>query len=180
MPAVHLDIQTPFVSLLFTPLDNQPLIDSEHILITALPQDKQTGTVYNASGTQLIEAGGPPLLLEPVRADITLKGARIQTLKVVDLYGVPTDQEVERDGNAFTIDGRYATYYYEINRIIPRLTIQLDSSISTVTLSWSTLTEEYILKESLELNGSWKNANQQSMSNAGVTLCLSKKRVIQY
>ena len=168
LPAVHFDIRTPFVSLLFTPLDNQPLIHSEHILITALAQDKQTGAVYNAGGTQLIEAGGPPLLLEPVRAHIKLKGAPIQTIKVVDLYGVPTDQEVESEDNGFTIDGRYATYYYEIKRVIPRLTVQLDSSNSTVTLSWPTLIEEYILKETDELNGDWKNSNLQSVSHGEV------------
>jgi len=41
LPAVTVDrIETPFISLLFTPLDDKPLIESEHILITALAQDK--------------------------------------------------------------------------------------------------------------------------------------------
>jgi hypothetical protein len=119
LPGVTIgNIQTPFVSLLFTALDNRPLIASEHILITAMAQDKQYGTVYNADGTELIETGGPPLLLEPVQATITLKGGPVKSVKVVDVYGVPTDRDVERTANTFRIDGRYATYYYEVKRSV--------------------------------------------------------------
>jgi hypothetical protein len=107
---------TPFVSLLFTPLDNRPLIKSEHILITAMAQDKQYGTVYNEDGTKLIETGGPPLLLEPVQAVLTFKGDPLTSVNVVDVYGVPTARQVEHKGNSFEIDGRYATYYYQVKR----------------------------------------------------------------
>jgi hypothetical protein len=114
--AVVEEIETPFVTLLFTPLDDRALIESEHILITALARDKQLGTVYNQDGTQLLETGGPPLLLEPVQATITIKGAPVTSVRVVDVYGVPTDGEVERVDNTFRIDGCYATYYYEVTR----------------------------------------------------------------
>ncbi len=119
LPAVTVSqIETPFISLLFTPLDDRPLIDSEHILITALAQDKQYGAVYYSDGTQLLETGGPPLLLEPVRATLTFKGAPLTSVKVVDVYGVPTQRQVERSGNTFTIDGRYTTYYYQVKRSV--------------------------------------------------------------
>ncbi|MHC4566947.1 MAG: hypothetical protein ACYTE3_14470, partial [Planctomycetota bacterium] len=52
LPGVTVEVgPTSFVSLLFTPLDDRPLIESEHILITAMAQDKQYGTVYNEDGT---------------------------------------------------------------------------------------------------------------------------------
>jgi hypothetical protein len=107
---------TPFVSLLFTPLDNRPLIESRHILITALAQDKQHGAVYSDNGTELIETGGPPLFLEPVQAAVTFKGDPLTSVNVIDVYGVPTAQQIERTGNTFSIDGRYATYYYQVQR----------------------------------------------------------------
>ncbi len=120
LPGVTVNVgATKFISLLFTPLDNQPLIDSAHILITALAKDRQYGTVYNADGSRLLTAGGPPLFLEPVQATITMKGGPLKSVKVVDVYGVPTSQEVARTGNTFAIDGRYATYYYEVNRYVP-------------------------------------------------------------
>jgi hypothetical protein len=127
LPAVTVRVgQTPFISLLFTPLDNRPLIESRHVLITAMAQDKQHGAVYNNDGTELIEAGGPPLLLEPVQATITFKGAPLTSAKVVDVYGVPTAQQVERTGNTFAIDGRYATYYYEVKRVVECGTANID------------------------------------------------------
>ncbi len=116
LPGVTVAVKTPFVSLLFTPLDNRPLIESGHILITAMARDSQTGTKYNEDGTQLIEPGMPPLMMEPVQAELTFKGPAIRSVKVVDIYGVPTAQEVECNDNRFTIDGRYATYYYEVKR----------------------------------------------------------------
>ncbi|UCD50744.1 MAG: hypothetical protein JSW27_24880 [Phycisphaerales bacterium] len=117
LPGVTIEnIDTPFVSLLLTPLDHRPLVESAHILITALARDKQYGTVYNTDGTELLDTGGPPLLLEPVRATIVLKGAPVASVKAVDVYGVPTDRQLEHADNTIRIDGRYATYYYEIKR----------------------------------------------------------------
>jgi len=119
LPGVTVRVgRTPFVSLLFTPLDNRPLIESGHILITAMAQDKQLGTVYNEDGTKLIETGGPPLFLEPVQAILTFKGAPLTSVNVVDVYGVPAARQVERTGNSFEIDGRYATYYYHVKRLV--------------------------------------------------------------
>lgn len=116
LPGVRVEVKTPFVSLLFTPLDDEPLAASEHILVTAMARDSQTGARYNADGTQLLDAGRPPLLMEPVQAELEFKGSPIRSVRVVDVYGVPTENEVERDGNRVTIDGRYGTYYYEVKR----------------------------------------------------------------
>jgi hypothetical protein len=116
LPGVQVQVKTPFVSLLFTPLDDEPLIQSKHVLITAMARDGQTGTRYNADGTELVDPGRPPLLMEPVQAKLSFKGGPIASVKVVDIYGVPTAKEVDREGNVFTIDGRYASYYYEVKR----------------------------------------------------------------
>ncbi|MFO7957722.1 MAG: beta-galactosidase [Candidatus Brocadiia bacterium] len=116
LPALEADVRTPFVSLLFTPLDDKPLAESEHILITAMARDKQKGARYSMDGSELLDVGSPPLMMEPVQATLTLDGPPIESVRVVDIYGVPTDREVEREGNTFDIDGRYATYYYEVRR----------------------------------------------------------------
>ena len=117
LPGVTATFKTPFVSTLFTPLDNQPLVDSKHILITALARDKQTGTSYNADGSVLEATGTAPLLLEPVQARVLLKGAKPQSVTPCDHYGVPMEQSVpiNADGS-FDIDGRYRAYYYEVKR----------------------------------------------------------------
>ena len=117
LPGVTATVTTPFVSLIFTPLDNMELARSKHILITAMAQDKQTGTEYNEDGTQLLKIGSLPLLMEPVQATIRFKGSTPRDVKVLDVYGVPTDRKVnlQTDGS-FHINGTYATYYYEVLR----------------------------------------------------------------
>jgi glycosyl hydrolase family 42 (putative beta-galactosidase) len=116
LPGVTVDVETGFVSLLLTPLDNRALVDSQHVLVTAMARDQQYGAEYSPDGSQLLSVGGPPLLLEPVKATLTFKGDALSSVKVVDVYGVPTERDVEREGNTFAIDGRYATYYYEVCR----------------------------------------------------------------
>lgn len=117
LPGVGIDVTTPFVSLLLTALDDRPLIDSTHILVTALARDRQWNGLYDATSDNLLQVGGPPLLLEPVQATLTFKGGALGSARVVDIHGVPTATVVPiSGGNAITIDGTYETYYYEIRR----------------------------------------------------------------
>jgi len=117
LPGIAVEVgATPFVSLLVTALDDRPIAESAHILVTALARDRQAGARYSADGSRLEEVGGPPLLLEPVQARLTFKGPPIRSARAVDIHGVPTDVEVERSGDTVVIDGRYATYYYEVRR----------------------------------------------------------------
>jgi hypothetical protein len=117
LPALSVDIETPFVSLIFTPLDGQDLALSRHVLITAMARDRQTGSEYSSDQSQLTVVGGPPLLMEPVQATIRFAGDDKVTVKALDLYGVPRSESIETysDGS-FRIDGRYRTYYYEVRR----------------------------------------------------------------
>ena len=117
LPAVSVQVATPFVSLIFTPLDNLPLVDSHNILITAMARDAQTNSKYSDDGTQLVAVGGPPLLMEPVRASVTLKGAAPTRVNVLDFYGVPTGTTVPVGAQgSFALGGEYRTYYYQVER----------------------------------------------------------------
>jgi hypothetical protein len=116
LPGVKAYVKTPFVSLLLTPLDDVPLVESGNILVTAMAQDKQTGTQYAAGGTQLRVVGGPPLLMEPVMAKIRLKGRPPKSVEVLDFYGVPTGRRLGIKAGTFAISGRYRTYYYQVKR----------------------------------------------------------------
>ena len=117
LPAVMIKSKTPFVSVIFTPLDNRTLATSQHVLITAMARDRQTGSEFNGDWSKLTTLGGPPLLLEPVQARIRLRGKHPAVVRALDIYGVPTDREVDvRADGSFTIDGSYAACYYEVRR----------------------------------------------------------------
>jgi hypothetical protein len=117
LPSVTATIMTPFVSLIFTPLDDAPLVESKRILITALAQDKQSGARYNSDGTQLESVGTSPLLLEPVQATLKLAGAKPAAVTPCDHYGVPREKKlaITADGS-FQIDGTSHAYYYLVTR----------------------------------------------------------------
>jgi hypothetical protein len=117
LPGVTATIKTPFVSVIFTPLDDLPLAESKRILITALAQDKQSGARYNADGTQLESVGTSPLMLEPVQATFKFTGTKPASVTPCDHYGVPREKTLSMaaDG-AFQIDGTSQAYYYLVTR----------------------------------------------------------------
>lgn len=108
------DLRTPYASLLFTSLDDRPLVESRHVLLTALARDRQTGAAYSDAGDRLLDLGGPPLLLEPVQASIAWRGRPIASVKPVDPYGVPREAELSVAAGSFAIDGTHTAYLYEI------------------------------------------------------------------
>jgi hypothetical protein len=117
LPGVKASVKTPFVSIIFTPLDDEPLAQSSHVLITAMARDRQTGARYSEDGKALLSMGSPPLLLEPVEARFRLAGRAPKEVRALDIYGVPTSRAVPTaaDGS-FSIDGTYEACYYEVKR----------------------------------------------------------------
>ena len=118
LPGVTATFKTPWVSTIFTALDNLPLAESKHILITALAQDKQTGAKYNADGTRLDSTGTAPLLLEPVQATLKFTGPKPASVTPCDACGVPMPGKsapIAADGSV-VIDGAFRAYYYEVKR----------------------------------------------------------------
>lgn len=116
LPDVTVELTTEFVSLLFTSLDGLPLGDSGSILITAIARDQQTGSLYSDDGSELLALGGPPLMIEPVQAQLTFSGEAITSVKTLNEYGVPTGTVSDIDGNSVTLDGRWATAWYQVVR----------------------------------------------------------------
>ena len=52
-----------------------------------------------------------------MQATLTLKGAAINDVRPLDIYGVPRPNvAIERSGNSITLDGRWKSFYYEITR----------------------------------------------------------------
>jgi hypothetical protein len=117
LPEVTIRCETPFVSMIFTPLDDLPLVESKRILITALARDQQSGAHYSNDGTRLEAVGTAPLLLEPVQATIEFRGPLPRKVRPLDHYGVPSEQSVPIGiHGSIRIDGSYRASYYEVTR----------------------------------------------------------------
>ena len=119
LPDVTVALDTDYAVVLLTALDGQPIASSTRMLVTAVARDIQTGAAYNADYTELESVGGPPLLLEPVQADLTIPG--IVKVTALDVDGWPRVEVPITDGTAgtFRIDGRWRTDWYLVEREIP-------------------------------------------------------------
>ncbi len=111
-----LEVYTPFVVLFVTSLDREKGIgQAERILVTAIARARNSGMRYNADHTQLEDVGGPPILLEPVRARIALTRPGTPTVHVLDHVGRRTGRTVPVSAEGFTIDGaEHQAIYYEV------------------------------------------------------------------
>lgn len=71
-PVWQVESQNYFASFSEISLTNSNLWTSTHVLLSCATRMENTGQVYNAAKTKLIEKGRAPILLEPVQAKVTL------------------------------------------------------------------------------------------------------------
>lgn len=107
--------QTPFSAIYLTALgkDDTDLATAPRILVTAMARAWNTG-MRMVDGRVLVQGKGP-VLMEPVKARITLPGNRKLTITALDHDGRRTAVTVPAEGSSFTIDGAtQKTVYWEI------------------------------------------------------------------
>lgn len=113
---VTITSQSPFAAIYVTGQGEQDdLQTGNRLLVVALARARNTGMRFNQDGNRLMEKGGPPILLEPVKAIIQLNrpGAKVYRL---DHDGLLTDTVLTIEQRRFTIDGqRDRTPYYLID-----------------------------------------------------------------
>lgn len=107
--------QTPYAAIYVTALDAGSIIASDkHLLITTIARVRNTGMKMVAGN--LIERGGPPLMVEPVRVELTLKRAGTPTLYVLDHDGKRTGQTLTPvDGKIILDSAQTHAIYYELD-----------------------------------------------------------------
>jgi hypothetical protein len=118
---VRIELMTGFASLLITSLEwDKPIAGAGRLLISAVARAMNTGMRYSANHGELLAVGDGPVLLEPVEARISVRGAEGCTVCALDHAGRRTDVQVRvewRDGaGTFRIGARYGTIYYELRR----------------------------------------------------------------
>jgi len=89
------------------------LASAGKLLVTALARCRNTGQKLNAEENSLEEKGKGPILMEPVKATITLKRAGAKRVVLLDHDGLATGRSLPVQGDKFSIDGaRDRTPYY--------------------------------------------------------------------
>jgi hypothetical protein len=114
---VKIRLRSPFAVLWITALERD-LTANRRFLLTVMGRHVNTGMAYNDEKTRLTRVGGPPLLMEPIEADIGMPRP-LAEVNVLDADGRRTGETVpitaSGEGSAFSIDGRRdKTIYYEL------------------------------------------------------------------
>jgi hypothetical protein len=113
---VTLTLQCPYASLLLTAAGkDESLVTAKTALLSAVARNCNTGFKVLTFDDRVLDNGGGPILLEPVKATIHLAARRIAAVQVLDHDGKRTGRTLEIQDGVFSIDGaRDKALYYEI------------------------------------------------------------------
>jgi hypothetical protein len=98
--------QCPFAAIYISAQEpDKDITTSKGLLITALARARNTGMKLNDSEDELLDRGNPPILMEPVKATITLSKPGTPKLYLLDHDGLRTETTIPIQDGRFTIDG---------------------------------------------------------------------------
>jgi hypothetical protein len=112
---VKVRLDSPFASLFLTALERgENLADGKRALLSVLGRQSNTGFTYFAPDNKVLNNGGPPILLEPVKATVTV-GRPVAGVHVLDHDGRRTGRALAVTDGRFTLDGaKDRAIYYEV------------------------------------------------------------------
>ncbi len=106
-----------FAVVFVTAADKDATIaNADRLIVSAVARAKNTGMIYQPAMTMSIaERGQGPVLMEPVRATVSISRPGEATVNVLDHDGRRTGRTLPVTDGAFVIDGsRDRTLYYEV------------------------------------------------------------------
>ena len=113
---VKVQLDTPFASLFLTALEpGADLASGKRALISVMARESNTGFTYFGPDKRVLKNGGPPILLEPVKATVTIANRPIASVNVLDHDGRRTGRTLPVTDGRFTLDGaKDKAIYYEV------------------------------------------------------------------
>jgi hypothetical protein len=113
---VTMTLQCPYASLFLTAADkNETLATAHGALISAVARNCNSGFKVFTFDNRVLDNGQGPVMLEPVKATITIAARQITAVNVLDHDGKRTGKTLEVSNATFTIDGTQdKTLYYEV------------------------------------------------------------------
>lgn len=111
---VTIESQTNFAAIYVTAQEkDRDIASSSNILIMAIARARNTGQEFDAEVDTLVAKGDAPILLEPVKAMITLRKEGQPKVVLLDHDGLLTDKTIPVEDGRILIDGqRDQTPYY--------------------------------------------------------------------
>ncbi len=113
---VTIECESPFAAIYVTAVEpDQNLNTSAQLLVVAIARARNSGMKFSPAGDKLLSPGTAPILMEPVKAKITLRRTSTPKVLVLDHDGRVMDRTVPVEQGAIELDGaRDRTPYYLI------------------------------------------------------------------
>jgi hypothetical protein len=114
--SVSIELESPYASVILTALDKTCTLDNaKRALLSVVARNCNTGFKYFSIDQRILDNGRGPILLEPVRATISIGARPIAAVHVLNHAGGRSGKTLEVDAGQFTLDGaRDRTLYYEV------------------------------------------------------------------
>ncbi len=113
---LQLSSENKFAVVLVSSLEKaNGLAGARRLMITTVARARNTGMQYNDGKTELLKVGHAPILLEPVKVQLTFRAKKKRTVYALDHSGHRTGQTIPFSGTKLFLDGaKYKTLYYEV------------------------------------------------------------------
>ncbi len=113
---VTITSQCPFGAIYVTAREpDKTIATSGRLLITAIARARNSGMQFSDAGDSLLDRGKPPILMEPVKATITIRKSGGLKVYLLTHDGLRTDKTLPAPNGTITIDtARDKTPYYLI------------------------------------------------------------------
>ena len=98
------NVSNPFANINLTSLTDDPIYSSDHLLLTAAGDQRNTDEVRSNDGLAIIQGGTAPILVEPIKGTVTIK-----TTDDIKVYTIASTGErkgealVEKNKNGYSI-----------------------------------------------------------------------------
>jgi hypothetical protein len=113
---VTIRLDSPYASVFLTALDKgTTLMETKAALLCAVARNCNSGFKTFAIDDRILDNGKTPILLEPVKAKLSIACRAISAVNVLDHDGRRTGKTIPAENGQVTIDtGNDKTFYYEV------------------------------------------------------------------
>ena len=115
------DIDTPFAVVSVSSLDGNAISNSLRLLVTTAARVENTGQVADHALTRVLQAGGAPVICEPVvgalRMELGMNNPALYPVSIDGSYGSAVPLAVSNGVARVELSGEYQTLFYEIRPI---------------------------------------------------------------
>lgn len=98
------NVSNPFANINLMSLTDDPIYSSDHMLLTAAGDQRNTDEVRSADGLSIIQGGKAPILVEPIKGSVTIKTTDdIKVYTIASTGARMGEALVEKDANGYSV-----------------------------------------------------------------------------